>query len=76
MKKLVLLFLLVSIMACKNSAKENEISAIIDPPPTISVEDFMKNSEQGTFRLSPDGSHMAYLAPYKTRMNIHVKAME
>lgn len=75
MKKLIFLFLLVCLVACKESPKESETVATLDPPPTISVEDFMKNSEQRTFRLSPDGTHMAYLAPYKSRMNIHVKAI-
>ena len=25
------------------------------------------------YKLSPDGTHLAYLAPYKSRMNIHVR---
>lgn len=77
MKKLIFIFLLVSVYACKQTPEENgDVAKAVTPPPSISVEDFMKNSEQRTFRLSPDGSHMSYLAPYKSRMNIHVKNIE
>lgn len=77
MKKLIFLFLLVSIYACKDGSETTEkVAENLTPPPTITVEDFMKNSDQRTFRLSPDGSHMSYLAPYKSRMNIHVKNIE
>ncbi len=72
MKKLIVLmiftFLLIS---CKDTKKGNV--ATLQPAPEIAVEDFFKNSEKRTFRLSPDGEYMAYMAPYKNRMNIHVK---
>ena len=71
------------LIACKNenttkdSDTASEISQSLPPiPPKISVEDFMKNSEKRTFRISPDGSHISYLAPYNKRMNIHVKAVD
>lgn len=74
----MLLASLLVFMACNNAnQKDNETASVVqEPPPTISVEDFMKNSEKSRFRLSPDGSHMAYMAPYKSRMNIHVKPMD
>ncbi len=82
MKKLTFILLVVLFAACKdsNETKESnsttEIAKSTTPiPPKISVEDFFKNSEKRTFRISPDGSHIAYLAPYNKRMNIHVKAM-
>lgn len=74
MRKFVLILLVVLMAACKNSGETKEVT--VAPPPIITVEDFFKNSEQRTFRISPDGSHMAYLAPYNNRMNIHVRNME
>ena len=74
MKNLIILLSILMLVACKDSKESNVVSEVKQPPPEISVEDFVKNSEQRTFRMSPDGSHIAYLAPYKTRMNIHVKA--
>jgi len=74
MKKVILILFVVMLAACKNSKESKDISSA--PPPIISVEDFFKNSEQRTFRISPDGSHLAYLAPYKKRMNIHIRAID
>jgi len=75
MKKMTLFSLLfLLIIACKETKKELVI--LPDPPPTISVEDFFKNSDQRTFRLSPNGEFIAYLAPYENRMNIHVRKFD
>lgn len=75
MKKLLMLSLLFLLMfACKKTEKEDKV--LLDPPPTISVEDFFKNSEQRTFRLSPNGEFISYLAPYENRMNIHVRKFD
>lgn len=76
MKNFLLAACLIFFVACKNSSEQKEMAVMADPPPIISVEDFVKNSEQRTFRLSPDGSNIAYLAPYKSRMNIHVRASD
>ena len=38
----------------------------------IPLEDFFRNSERTSFQLSPDGRHLAYLAPYENRMNVYV----
>lgn len=75
MKKLIFLaLLLVLFVSCKDTKTDSVI--LHDPPPTISVEDFFKNSDQRTFRLSPSGEYIAYLAPFKNRMNIHVKKFD
>ena len=63
-------------MACKDTKKADKETVALTPPPTISVEDFFKNSEKRTFRLSPNGEYIAYMAPYKNRMNIHVKKVD
>jgi dipeptidyl aminopeptidase/acylaminoacyl peptidase len=39
----------------------------------IPLKDFFKNAEKTGYQLSPDGEHIAYLAPFKSRMNIHVR---
>ncbi|MBR1594303.1 MAG: S9 family peptidase [Alloprevotella sp.] len=41
----------------------------------IPLEDFFRNSPRTAFQLSPDGSHIAYLAPYENRMNLFVRPM-
>lgn len=75
MKKLALLSLLFFLMiACKETKKNDPIA--LAPPPSISVEDFFKNPEKRTFRLSPNGEFIAYMAPYENRMNIHVRKFD
>ena len=75
MKKLTLLSLIFLLMlACKDTKKSDTIA--LNPPPTIPVEDFFKNSEKRTFRLSPDGIYIAYMAPFESRMNIHVRKFD
>ena len=41
----------------------------------IPLEDFFRNSERTSFQLSPDGRHLAYLAPYENRMNVYVRQL-
>ncbi len=40
---------------------------------TIPLKDFFRNPEKTRYTLSPNGEYLAYLAPYKNRMNIHVQ---
>ncbi|MEM7102139.1 MAG: S9 family peptidase [Bacteroidota bacterium] len=44
-------------------------------PSLIPLKDFFRNPEQTAFRLSPEGTHISWKAPYKSRMNIHVRQM-
>jgi len=74
MRKTIFLALLIAAFGCKDDKAETANSPVeMTPPPEISVEDFFKNSEKRTYRMSPDGSHIAYMAPYESRMNIHVQ---
>ena len=38
----------------------------------IPMEDFFRNPEKSSFRISPDGNHIAYMKPWETRMNVFV----
>jgi len=51
------------------------ISFILFPNDMISLEDFFRNATSSSFRLSPDGRHLAYLAPYCDRMNLFVRSI-
>jgi dipeptidyl aminopeptidase/acylaminoacyl peptidase len=73
MRKLLLFSLLLTFIACKEETKKQPEVAELQPAPKISVQDFFKNSEKTSFRLSPNGEYLAYLAPYKDRMNIHTQ---
>ncbi len=39
----------------------------------LPLEEFFRNSERSGFQLSPDGTHISYLAPYADRMNVFVR---
>lgn len=42
----------------------------------IPIEEFFRNSEKSSFDISPDGKHISYMAPYKSRMNIFVSGID
>ena len=63
MKKLVLLsFLFLSVASSNIHAKK-----------LIPLTDFFKNPAKTSYEISPDGKHLAYLAPYNKRMNIFIE---
>ncbi|OWY20174.1 S9 family peptidase [Sphingobacteriales bacterium UPWRP_1] len=39
----------------------------------IPLRDFFRNPEKVAFKISPDGSHISFMAPYQHRMNIFVQ---
>ncbi len=39
----------------------------------VPLRDFFRNPEQSHFRISPDGTHIAFLAPFENRKNIFVQ---
>lgn len=45
------------------------------PVKLIPMKDFFRNSEKRSYQLSPDGNYIAFMAPYKSRMNIFVQKM-
>jgi dipeptidyl aminopeptidase/acylaminoacyl peptidase len=49
-------------------------ASMADPaPPIIPVEDFFRNPEKASFRISPDGRYFSYRAPWNKRMNLFVQ---
>ncbi len=45
-------------------------------PPLISLEEFFRNPRRTSFRMSPDGTRLAFLQPWQHRLNIHVQHLE
>ena len=43
--------------------------------PLIPMEDFFRNPEKSSLSISPNGNHIAYMKPWKTRMNVFVMEM-
>ena len=39
----------------------------------LPMEDFFKTRQISLMRISPDGEHLAYLKPYKKRLNVHIR---
>ena len=63
MKKFNTICLLITLIGCNKMEKE---------APLIPMEDFFRNPEKSSFRISPDGNHIAYMKPWETRMNVFV----
>ena len=63
MNKINHIYLLIILLGCNQM--ENKA-------PLIPMEDFFRNPEKSSFNISPSGSHIAYMKPWKTRMNVFV----
>ncbi len=44
-------------------------------PGKIPLEDFFRNVEKSNVKLSPDGRYLAWMEPWKTRLNVFVKEL-
>jgi len=55
------------ITSCTSSPKQEQRA------PILPLEDFFKNPEKTSFKISPDGEYFSYRAPYENRMNIFVQ---
>ncbi len=42
----------------------------------IPLEDFFRKPDTVYVRLSPDGSHLGYMAPHERRLNVFVRNLE
>ena len=79
-KKVAVLFCLMALAGCvtkhplENKYRVNKISdEEYRKKGLIPIGDFFKNSEISGFSISPNGKYLAYLKPYKKRMNIHIR---
>ena len=64
MVKFKIIFLIIFLIGCNNKMNKST--------PLIPMEDFFRNPEKSSFKISPDGNHIAYMKPWETRMNVFV----
>jgi dipeptidyl aminopeptidase/acylaminoacyl peptidase len=64
MKNVVYFLLLTLLIACTPK---------MEKAPLIPLEDFFRNPEKTTFRMSPNGEYFSYLAPWETRLNVFIQ---
>jgi len=66
-KPVIALLLMAPVIftACKTKTEE--------PAPKIAVEDFFKNPEKFSWRISPDGEYISYLSPHNGHTNVFVQ---
>ena len=68
LKKSKILLLTIILAGCNNQMNKKA--------PLIPMEDFFRNPDKSSFQISLDGQHIAYMKPWKTRMNVHVINVE
>ena len=61
----LVLILVVFLTSCSNDKKARQVP----------LDDFFKNPDKTSFRISPDGKYISYRQPYKNRMNIYVQTL-
>ncbi len=64
-RNLLIYGLLWLLVACESPQKQKV--------ERIEVETLFRNPERSQYQLSPDGHYLAFLAPYKDRLNIHIQ---
>lgn len=63
--------------SCSGEQTKNETEPMATmTTPLLPMESFFKNPEKNNFQISPNGTYYSYLAPYESRMNIHVENIE
>src|SRR5436190_18050472 len=63
----VVLVLVFAVAACTSKKTEEEKA------PLIAVENFFKNPEKFSWRISPDGEYISYLGPHNGHTNVFVR---
>lgn len=48
---------------------------MLKQPQLIPLRDFFRNPEKTGYQISPDGTHISFLAPYENRLNIFVQGL-
>ena len=59
----------VVVIACTLGLTGCGQSQVEQPASLVPMEDFFRNPEQYAFELSPDGEHMAFLAPWESSVS-------
>lgn len=70
-KKITLAVLFVLMFSACNNNKEEKVDN--QKPQIIPMKDFFKNPEKSSFKISPDGTYFAFMAPFENRMNVFVQ---
>lgn len=60
---------LASVLLLLVACKEEKTCSVEKIP----VADFFRNPDRASYKLSPNGEFLAYLAPYNDRLNIHIQ---
>src|ERR1700760_1671606 len=47
-----------------------------DQAKVIPITDFFKTPEMSSFKISPDGKHVAYLKSYNERQNLFIRSLD
>jgi len=69
---LALLAIVVGGMACGQSKAKKETTST-EMAEKVELKDFFKNPEKTGFSISPDGEHLAFMAPVNQRLNVFVQ---
>ena len=71
MKKLLLPSLLFILALIFLGGCKANVETVL--PPLIPMKDFFRNPEKVSFQLSPNGLYLAFMEPWKSRLNVHVQ---
>ncbi len=70
---IIYLSLVFLITSCDNQQSNKILNDNILKAKQIPLEDFFKNPEKSSYKISPNGDYYSFMAPYKSRMNIFIQ---
>ena len=77
----LIVILFVTVQSCKKGLHappppETKVIKMSDLGPLITVEEFFGPPDRSGASISPDGTRIAYLAPWKNRLNVWVQSLD
>ncbi|MBX3020325.1 MAG: S9 family peptidase [Bdellovibrionales bacterium] len=76
MRIILTLAVLISLFGCQSPGSKDRTPATALTAAEIPLEEFFKNPALFGFRVSPDGKKLAFLKPWKSRLNIFVQPID
>ncbi|MDA3818676.1 MAG: S9 family peptidase [Prolixibacteraceae bacterium] len=63
----ILVVLILALISCSQQPKKAT---------SVPLEDFFRNPEKTSYKLSPNGAFFSYMAPYESRMNLFIQKVD
>ncbi|MBK9293031.1 MAG: S9 family peptidase [Oligoflexia bacterium] len=77
-KNIIFSILCLFMVSCSIKQTVNNQTLVINKTSSdkLSIEDFFRNPQQASFKVSPNGKYISFTKPYKNRMNVYIQNLD